>query len=591
MDVVTHHCFIKLSFLKPAVFLLTAVVLTSCGTVNTTGNRAKSADADDQLNVQDFATTESMSASGLGNSRANKSLGGTPDGATGTMDELNRTHDDVSAGNLALMTTPQVQTDLWQELRNGFSFADALAASSVPSDNRAGKTPQQRVEYYRERLIAAPASIQSIAKNAEPYLYFVVKELKANQIPLEIALLPIVESRYDPFAYSPGRASGLWQFIPATGKSFGLDQDWWQDKRRDTVLATRGAITYLASLHARFNNDWLLALAAYNAGQGNVAKAIRKNEKLGKPTDYWSLDLPQETENYVPKLLAWRDIIKHADQYAIDLRPIANKPHFKLVDIGSQIDLAEAAALADVDIDTIYNLNSSYNRWATDPKAPHLLAVPVENADTLKQGLTGLTKKQRLSWQRYVIQPNDSLIKIGYKFNTSAKLIASVNNIKNSHIRAGKALLIPSAAMDSEFYYLSENQRLSRRQGTSPKNRTRKVVHNVGDGESLWDISRHFEVGVNELARWNSMAPGDVLAINRKIVVWTKEKPLKKAMNEKRTVFYTVRRGDSLAYIADRFKVRLKDIRHWNSDASGQYIQPGQSIKLLVDVTNRRTFN
>lgn len=481
-------------------------------------------------------------------------------------------------------------TDLWQEISNGFSFINPLSTGHQ-TDSRSRKTPEQRVERYRKRLLASSALLNKVTENAEPYLFFVVEELKKNNIPLEIALLPIVESRYDPFAYSPGRAAGLWQFIPATGRRYGLQQDWWQDKRRDTVLATRGAITYLSSLHKRFNNDWLLAMAAYNAGQGNVARAIRKNKKAGKPTDYWSLSLPKETQHYIPKLLAWRDIIQNAEKYNINLTPIDNKPHFALVDIGSQIDLAEAASLADVDIDTIYKLNGSYNRWATDPKAPHLLAVPVEKAALLKNKLLDIPQDQRLSWQRYTIKNNDSLIKIGKKFNTTPQLIAEVNGIKNNRIRAGKTLLIPSASKSSDFYRLSANQRHNKRQNRTPHNKSHKIVHRVSHGESLWDISRRYNVGVKALARWNSMAPGDVLTLNKKLVIWTKKTPEVTVNNEKRKVVYTVRRGDSLAHIASRFNVRVRDIKSWNNDANRKYIQPGQSLRLFVDITNRRSFN
>ncbi len=484
----------------------------------------------------------------------------------------------------------QAPADLWQEIRDGFSFVEPLSTGQQ-NTRRSYKTPEQRVERYRKRLLASPSLLNNVAKNAEPYLFFVVEELKKNNIPLEIALLPIVESRYDPFAYSPGRAAGLWQFIPATGRRYGLHQDWWQDKRRDTVLATRGAITYLSSLHKRFNNDWLLAMAAYNAGQGNVARAIRKNKKAGKPTDYWSLNLPKETQHYIPKLLAWRDIIQNTEKYNINLLPIANEPHFSLVDIGSQIDLAEAASLADVDIDTIYKLNGSYNRWATDPKAPHLLAVPVEKATILETKLSDIPNDQRLSWQRYIIKKNDSLIKIGKKFNTSPKLIAEVNGVKNNRIRAGKALLIPSASQSSDFYRLSADQRHNKRQNRSPRNKTQKIVHRVSHGENLWDIARRYKVGVKELARWNSMAPGDVLALNKKLVIWTKNTQAAKSSNEKRKVVYTVRKGDSLAHIASRFNVRVRDIKSWNNDANSKYIQPGQSLRLFVDITNRRSFN
>jgi membrane-bound lytic murein transglycosylase D len=595
MGFITSYCYVRFRILTLPAFFLTVLILTSCGTIGTKNNKANLIDANDPLNTQHLSSDDPTKNSNTNEIQpSNRRLNTTIEVLEASDNRTNRLGKTSPAAELDKIVpdeTRVAQNDLWQEIRNGFSFSDTLPTASQFNKNRSYKTPEQRVERYRKRLLASPSSIYNITENAEPYLYFVVSELKANNIPLEIALLPIVESAYDPFAYSPGRASGLWQFIPSTGRNYGLYQDWWQDKRRDTVLATRGAITYLLLLHKRFNNDWLLAMAAYNAGQGNVAKAIRKNKKLGKPTDYWSLDLPKETEHYIPKLLAWSYIIKHADKYAIDLKAIANEPHFTLVDIGSQIDLAEVASLADVDIDTIYNLNGSYNRWATDPYAPHLLAVPVAKAAILEEKLVNLTNDQRLSWQRYIIQPNDSLIKIGNKFNTSPKLIASVNNIKNNRIRAGKALLIPSAARASEFYRLSVDQRLNRRQNSSPKDKTQQIVHKVSHGENLWDIAKLYDVGVNELARWNSMAPGDILALNKKLVIWSENTAIKKASNEKRTVFYTVRKGDSLAYIASRFKVRVTDIKNWNNNTNSKYIQPGQLIKLFVDITNRHSFN
>jgi membrane-bound lytic murein transglycosylase D len=591
----TSYCYIRFRILKLPAFFLAALILASCGTTGTNNNKTNAADAGGPLSTQSLSTLESTNTIATDDLKLPfRRLNTTIKAIKGSDNPTNRLDEALAITQLTIIAPEEsqpAQNDLWQEIRNGFSFSNKLPTASQSNKNSSYKTPEQRVERYRKRLLASPSSIYNITENAEPYLYFVVNELKAHNIPLEIALLPIIESRYDPFAYSPGRASGLWQFIPATGRNYGLHQDWWQDKRRDTVLATRGAITYLSSLHKRFDNDWLLAMAAYNVGQGNLAKAIRKNKKLGKPTDYWSLDLPKETEHYIPKLLAWCNIIMHADRYAIDLKAIANEPHFTLVDIGSQIDLAEAAALADVDIDTIYNLNGSYNRWATDPEVPHLLAVPVDNADILEERLVNLKSDQRLSWQRYTIQPNDSLIKIGNKFNTSPKLIARVNNIKNNRIHAGKALLIPSAAKASEFYRLSEDQRLSSRQNSSPKNKTQKIEHKVSNGESLWEIAKYYNVGVKELARWNSMAPGDLLTLNKKLVIWSKKTPIINASNEKRTVFYTVRKGDSLAYIAGRFKVRVRDIKNWNNNTNKKYIQPGQLIKLFVDITNRRTFN
>jgi len=476
--------------------------------------------------------------------------------------------------------------NLWDHVREGFEFSEI---------NPTNKSAIKRVDYHRKRLLKFPSLAQRITDNATPYFHYVVAQLEKNKLPLEIVLLPIVESHYDPFAYSPGRASGLWQFIPSTGKRFGLAQDWWHDERRDTIAATGAAIQYLLYLNKLFDGDWLLAMASYNAGQGTVLRAIKKNRKRGKPTDYWSLDLPKETQHYIPKLLAWREIIKNHDQYNIKFNPVPDEPYFELVDIGSQIDLAEAASLAEVDIDTIYQLNPAYNRWATDPSPPHDLLVPVDNAQILRQNLANVPVNQRMTWRRYIIKKNDSLGKIANQFDTSVKFLAQVNGIKNHKIREGKALMIPSAAKNSGFYTKSADQRLAKRQGRSPKNKNQRIEHRVQNGESLWDIAKKYNVSVSALAHWNSMAPKDVLSINRKLTVWTKAvintsnktKQISLVKNETRKLFYKVRKGDSLDLIANKFRVKVNDIKSWNDIARNKYIQPGQLLTLYVALTDR----
>ncbi|MGH1440368.1 MAG: LysM peptidoglycan-binding domain-containing protein [Cellvibrionaceae bacterium] len=479
--------------------------------------------------------------------------------------------------------------NLWDHVREGFEF------SEIHVDN---KVALKRVDYHRKRLLKYPSLAQRITDNATPYFHYIITQLEQNKLPLEIALLPIVESHYDPFAYSPGRASGMWQFIPSTGKRFGLAQDWWHDERRDTIASTGAAIQYLLYLNKLFDGDWLLAMASYNAGQGRVMRAVKKNRKLGKPTDYWSLDLPKETQHYIPKLLAWRDIIKNHDQYNIDFNPVPDEPYFELVDIGSQIDLAEAAALAEVDIDTIYQLNPAYNRWATDPSPPHDLLIPIDNVNILKENLAKVPVDQRMTWRRYIIKNGDSLGKIAKQFNTSTKFLAQVNGIKNNRIRAGKALMIPSAAKGSDYYTKSAEQRLAKRQGRAPKNRNQRIEHRVKNGESLWDIARKYNVSVSSIARWNNMAPKDVLAVNRKLTVWTKtttsasnntksKQKTSFVKNETRKLFYKVRKGDSLDLIANKFRVKISDIKSWNDIARKKYIQPGQLLTLYVALTDR----
>ncbi|MCW8863460.1 MAG: transglycosylase SLT domain-containing protein, partial [Colwellia sp.] len=279
----------------------------------------------------------------------------------------------------------QDSNDVWQRIRGQLSF-------DVPENNR--------VVMQRNWYVKHPSYLDRVAKRAEPFLYYIVEELEKNNVPVELALLPVVESAFDPFAYSHGRASGMWQFVPDTGKRFGMKQNWWYDGRRDVVASTEGAIKYMKYLHKFFDGDWLLALAAYNSGEGRVQRAVRKNKSNGKNTDFWALDLPKETRAYVPKLLALADIIKRPEHFNLSLYKIANEEVISQVNIQSQLDLAKAASLADLSLTELQRLNPGFNRWSTDPDGPHRLLLPKHKVDHFEQGLGKLKKADRLAWQR-----------------------------------------------------------------------------------------------------------------------------------------------------------------------------------------------
>ncbi|MFT6208364.1 MAG: membrane-bound lytic murein transglycosylase D, partial [Colwellia sp.] len=398
-----------------------------------------------------------------------------------------------------------LSNDVWQRIRSKLEF-------SIPED--------PRVVSQRNWFIKHPEYLNRVAKRAEPFLHYIVEALEANDIPIEIALLPIVESAFDPFAYSHGRASGMWQFIPGTGKRFGMKQNWWFDGRRDIVASTQGAIEYLTYLNKFFDGDWMLALAAYNSGEGRVRRAVRKNKKKNLPTDFWSLDLPRETRAYVPKLLALADIVKRSEEFKIKLHVIDNSSVISQVDIGSQLDLAKAAQLADLSLTELQRLNPGFNRWATDPDGPHYLLLPNHKIESFKQGLAKLSAKERLAWQRYKIKNGDNLGEIAQKFNTEIALIRQVNNIKGNQIREGKFLLIPVATASLDSYLLSTNQRLVKTQNKVLAGEKR--IHIVKSGDTMWDISRAYRVSTRSLAKWNAMAPRDTIKPGQKLVIWQK---------------------------------------------------------------------
>lgn len=465
--------------------------------------------------------------------------------------------------------------DLWQVTRDNMALSYSL-------DN---KRIQSQLNWYKKH----PKYMQRVAKRASPYYHYIVTEVLKRGLPAELALLPIVESAFDPFAYSHGRAAGPWQFIPSTGKHFGLQQNWWYDGRRDIIRSTDAALTYLQQLNKRFGGDWNLALAAYNAGGGTVSLAIKKNKRAGKPTDYWSLNLPKETKAYVPKLIAISELIKNAPQYNLTLEPIANEPYFTQVEIGSQIDIAQAAAMAGISTKELYLLNPGFNRWATAPDGPHSLLVPVAAAERFNLALVELPPEKRVKWSRYKIKSGDSLIAIANKFDTSVKLIRDTNKIKGNNIRAGKTLLVPTASKLSSEYVLSQHQRHAERQKSISRTTNRKeTYYKVRSGDSFWSIAKAHQVGVRQLARWNSMAPGDPLRAGKRLIIWSEPKQQVLSHNDRqiiRKIGYKVRSGDSLYLIANKFKVNIADIRRWNKLNESRYLQPGQRLTLFVNVT------
>ena len=260
-----------------------------------------------------------------------------------------------------------------------------------------------RIAAERNWYVKHPDYLERVFLRSQRYLPYIRAELERRGLPMELALLPIVESAYDPFAYSHGRAAGLWQMIPGTARRFGIKQNWWYDGRRDIVDSTRAALDYLEYLYKLNDGDWLNAIASYNSGEGNVLRAVRRNKAANKPIDFWHLKVPKETSAYVPKLLALVDIVREPFSYNLRLPIIADETQFVVAEIDSQLDLALAAELAGVDVDTVYAYNPGYNRWATDPAGPHSLVLPADVADSFVAALADVPENERVRWKRHKI--------------------------------------------------------------------------------------------------------------------------------------------------------------------------------------------
>jgi len=471
----------------------------------------------------------------------------------------------------------QADDDLWQRVRAGYGLEH--------------HTNQSRVQSFVDWHQCHPDYLHRVTARGEPYLHMILEEIEERGMPTELVLLPIVESAFVPFAYSHGRAAGIWQFIPSTGRYFGLDQNWWYDGRRDIYASTNAALDYLQKLHKSFDGDWLLALAAYNAGGGNVRKAIRKNKRLGKPTDFWHLDLPKETKYYVPKLLAMSAIVEEPLAYGLSLWPVDDLPYLTKVETNGQIDLAVAAELAELDLDEIYQLNPGFNRWATSPDGPHYLLLPITHAERFSASLNKLPAEERVTWLRHKIKSGETLSHIATNYHTTTSVLKEANNIRGSNIRAGKYLLVPTSSKPVTGYSLSSTERLKKQQNR--KRSGQKLVHVVSNGDTLWDLSREYGVSTRQLAKWNGMAPKDPLKLNQKLVIWKQGKSstaLKPAVYtapiaKDKKIRYTVRKGDSLYRIADKFNVRVGDITRWNSLNKESMLRPGQKLTLYVDIT------
>jgi membrane-bound lytic murein transglycosylase D len=469
------------------------------------------------------------------------------------------------------------ERDLWERIRSGFRLEHHL--------------DQPRVQAELRWFLKHPDYLDRVADRASRHLHHIVNEVESRDLPMELALLPIVESAFDPFAYSHGRASGLWQFIPGTARQYGLKINYWYDGRRDVPAATDAALNYLEALNHTFDDDWLLALAAYNSGAGNVRYSIRKNVGKGLSTHFWALGLLRETRSYVPRLLAISALVANPGKYQRTLKTLPDTPYWESVEIGSQLDLARAAELADISTEELYLLNPGFNKWSTDPEGPHRLLVPVEKAENFRLALTSLPASERLGWQRHKIQPGESLGSIASRYHTTVDTIRTANNLRGTLIRAGDSLLIPVASESGDAYDLSEEGRLKRTQAyVQRKFGAEPTRYTVKSGDSFWILSRRFGVPLRSLAKWNGMAPTDTLFPGKELVIFT-SKPAQVASTPRaegviRKVNYRVRNGENLSLIAKKFNLKVSSIKKWNQQVGHQkYLQPGDRLTLYVDVT------
>ncbi|QVW26279.1 transglycosylase SLT domain-containing protein [Pseudomonas hormoni] len=412
--------------------------------------------------------------------------------------------------------TPQIPQDVWERMRQGFQLQEGL-----------GVNP--RIEQQRLWFASNPSFLENAGERGSLYIHYIVERLEERNMPLELALLPVIESAYNPMAYSRADAVGLWQFIPSTGRYFNLRQTRFYDGRRDITASTTAAMDYLTRLHDMFNGDWLLALAAYNAGEGTVSRAIERNERLGLPTDYWNLPLPAETQAYVPKLLALSQVVLAPEAYGVNLNPIANEPYFQVVEINQRMDLSKVAAVANIDEDELFQLNPAFKQRTTIDGPQHLL-VPTSKAQLLTASLSTMRPEELIS--KKSLKP------------------------------------VFEGADESEIASLKRAYRVKR-------------------GDNLAAIAKANKVDVKDLQRWNKMT-GKNLKVGQTLVMQEKSKGSAGRVNtvvaantktktKTPQTQYKVQQGDSLYIVAKRFNVEMQHLKRWNPRV-GQALKPGQML-------------
>ncbi|MGB1868299.1 MAG: LysM peptidoglycan-binding domain-containing protein [Porticoccaceae bacterium] len=446
---------------------------------------------------------------------------------------------------------PAPEPDLWQRIREGYKLTpDEMHASVI----------KQRDWYLRN-----PSYLATVFGRAEPFIFYVTEQLDNAGLPLELALLPIVESTYDPLAYSHSHAVGLWQFIPSTAKSFGLRRDRWYDGRRDVIYSTQAAVKYLQYLHRRFDGDWLLALAAYNSGEGNVSRSMARNTKKGKAADFWSIKLPRETRNYVPQLLALAELIAKPDEYKITLPSFPDQAYFEVVEIESQIDLNTVVEITGIEGPEFTRLNPAYRRSITPPQGKHNILLPQGSAQPLRDLLANTDPKTWVPHTEYAVKSGDTLSQIAQRFHIPTSWLKSRNSLSSDRLQIGQVLFIPHAGSDA---------------GGAVARALKTSTYLVQRGDSLSSIGARFKVSVADLKRSNNLS-SDTVRIGQKLRV--EHSTAVSGTENLRRLSYRVRRGDSLYLIAEKFDIRIRDITRWNKISRNEFLQPGQRLTLFIN--------
>jgi membrane-bound lytic murein transglycosylase D len=439
----------------------------------------------------------------------------------------------------------------WQALRPMFqlSVPDMQAMRHALADYRTHKR-----------------TLMHTIKQAAPYLYYIRGRLHARSMPGELLLLPLVESDYHPFAYSLAGATGLWQMMPGTAMGYGVPIDWWYDGRRDVVVSTEAALDYLDHLYTLFDRDWILAVAAYDAGEGRVRRALRYNQAHGLPLSVSALPLPKETKHYVGRFLALKELVAHPWRYQITLPVVPNEPHFSPVEVAGQVTLQQVARMGNIPLEKLRSLNPGYRRLSTGPKGAHVFLLPIDRVTPFRQRMSAFKSGEvdEALWIKHEVVSGDTLSALAVKYHSRVRLIQRINQLQSTRLKPGQRLLI---AQTEEGQGLPKRAKRQIAEDGLPG--PHRIVYRVRRNDTLSVIAHRYGLDHHQIMFWNQIKRAKTLKAGDTLILWLRQK--------NSSPYATVHRGDTLSGLAKRYGVTVAWLKRRNHRTNDRIVS-GESI-------------
>lgn len=465
--------------------------------------------------------------------------------------------------------------DIWDTMRSEFSLPHYEDNPRV----------QEMIRYWLNNQDELYLS----ASRAAPYLYYILEQARERHLPAEVALVPIVESDYNPNNTSSAGASGIWQLMPGTASGQGIKQNWWYDGRRDIVASTKAALNHLGYLGNFFDGNWLLAIAAYDTGEGNILKATRKNERLGASTDYWNLPVAYETKQYIPKLMALAVIISNPKKYNVKLPYVRNAPYLAEVDVGAQINLKQAAQLAGLTLQELQKLNPGFNRSATAPKGPYKLVLPIQNVEQFAANVQNVPQVQQDTYVHHTVGHGETFASLADKFNTSINALKKLNPRVNNQIKPGTNLIVPTTTTTLVAESQATPVEVAKSNTNPVKLQPGDTLYMVRKDDNLAKIAKHFHTSTNAIILANNLSKHPHLKTGSEITIPTGTIQAAVSSDSKYKLkpgdtIYMVRKKDTIETIAARYHTTPENLRVVNLLASNN-VREGDRLVIPTHVS------